>query len=396
MPLPAACVAGTYAANVTDANDCASCQKGFECPGGAAQPKACRPGSTAPREGMGECTVCDGGSWQNETGAVSCKTCLAGSYCPEAASAALTCEAGRYSQLTNLTQPSECQQALPGFFAVTGSLQQTRCSPQERSPTRRGREAAPSATLEPFRVHAARRFVEAAPWGTTVPLVPARRCLVAPARSMIRPAWAPNRPVLLVLSGIIACSRPRTRLLAHLGSVARWVRTIFGRAYRCDRALFQVMCSHSCRRRWRPPRVLNSAPRALPGSTKTVSTERLVSLAGRGTGARALRRSPARRIPTTRCGKRPRRRIAHAARSAQLQGVGVLGRASTSAPAPRASTSHPRATRRAGKSSALRGAARAPWAPLVALAPFPWRRCRSTGATTGSLVILSTCGDAPT
>ena len=56
-----------------------------------------------------------------------CKPCQSGSYCPEGAGAFLPCKAGTYSSATNLTDADECQQADPGYFATTGSSQQTAC-----------------------------------------------------------------------------------------------------------------------------------------------------------------------------------------------------------------------------------------------------------------------------
>ena len=78
VPLPAACGPGTYPQSVADsASDlnCTECARGFECVGGARPPKACRPGTHAPRGGMSDCAPCDGGSWQNESVALSCKPC---------------------------------------------------------------------------------------------------------------------------------------------------------------------------------------------------------------------------------------------------------------------------------------------------------------------------------
>ena len=46
---------GHPVSNITGDLNCTNCAKGFECAGGARQPKACLPGSIAPDEGIGEC-----------------------------------------------------------------------------------------------------------------------------------------------------------------------------------------------------------------------------------------------------------------------------------------------------------------------------------------------------
>jgi len=51
-----------------------------------------------------------------------------GSYCPERAAAPLPCQEGSYSSATNLTDAGECTDASPGYFATTGSNEQTACA----------------------------------------------------------------------------------------------------------------------------------------------------------------------------------------------------------------------------------------------------------------------------
>ena len=55
-------------------------------------------------------------------------------YCPEGASAALPCAEGSYSDATNLTGPSECNETEAGHFSPTGSTEQTKCSPGTVAP----------------------------------------------------------------------------------------------------------------------------------------------------------------------------------------------------------------------------------------------------------------------
>jgi len=130
LELPAACEPGTYA-NVTDGDgipDCFDCPAGSSCPGGAARPTQCTAGTIAPAERMEACDKCAGGTYQNDTGATSCRACEAGSYCAKGASAPLPCEAGSFSTATDLTAASQCTDASPGYFATTGSTQQTACA----------------------------------------------------------------------------------------------------------------------------------------------------------------------------------------------------------------------------------------------------------------------------
>ena len=65
---------------------------------------------------------------------LSCKPCKAGSFCPAAASAALPCHEGSYSTATNLTSAAECTPTDEGFYAPTGSTQQTACGPGTVAP----------------------------------------------------------------------------------------------------------------------------------------------------------------------------------------------------------------------------------------------------------------------
>ena len=55
--------------------------------------------------------------------------CRAGSFCAEGALAPLPCSRGTYSTRTDLSSADQCTDAQPGYYATTGSTQQTPCSP---------------------------------------------------------------------------------------------------------------------------------------------------------------------------------------------------------------------------------------------------------------------------
>ena len=96
-------------------------------------PQACAPGvlgSTEPQYQMA--AICSGkcrsGTFQDKEGQTECKACLSGSFCALGAAAALPCPEGTYSSATNLTSADECTTTDPGFFAPTGSIEQTACA----------------------------------------------------------------------------------------------------------------------------------------------------------------------------------------------------------------------------------------------------------------------------
>ena len=69
------------------------------------------------------------GTYQPTEGGLAALPCQKGHYCPEGASSPLPCTAGSFTALTNLSEASQCIQAQPGYFASTGSMEQTPCSP---------------------------------------------------------------------------------------------------------------------------------------------------------------------------------------------------------------------------------------------------------------------------
>jgi len=134
VPLPAACVPGTYVVgNFTNEDDCTHCEPGYECPGGDSQPSLCRPGTVSEGPRTSQCQECSAppnriGSYQLQGGSTSCIDCIAGHYCPKGATTPLPCKQGSYSNSTSLTSDSECNRADPGFHAPTGSTMQFMCA----------------------------------------------------------------------------------------------------------------------------------------------------------------------------------------------------------------------------------------------------------------------------
>ena len=113
---------------MTRAADCMACEKGTFCPVGSKASASCRAGTYNDQVMQETCKPCPAGSLQDAEGATGCKQCKGGSYCPLGASAPLPCEQGSYSNATNLTSANECTWTRPGFYAPTGSVEQTVCS----------------------------------------------------------------------------------------------------------------------------------------------------------------------------------------------------------------------------------------------------------------------------
>jgi len=127
---PRPCKQGSYsnATNLTTADECTPANPGFYASTGSVAPTACAAGMVAPTSRLHECLACDPGAYQNESGATECRPCELGSYCPRGASSPLPCNQGSYSNATNLASADECTATGPGFFAPTGSVDQTACA----------------------------------------------------------------------------------------------------------------------------------------------------------------------------------------------------------------------------------------------------------------------------
>jgi len=128
VPLP--CPPGTWsdAPGLTSTTECQLCPIGSGCGANSIEPQLCAPGSYANVTGLSICIRCEPGTYLDAEGATACKSCEQGSYCPLGAPAALPCPGGSYSSATNNDESSDCTQASPGFFAVTGSVEQTECA----------------------------------------------------------------------------------------------------------------------------------------------------------------------------------------------------------------------------------------------------------------------------
>ena len=98
----------------------------------------CSAGTYAGSEGSVTCTRCAPGTYQGASGTTAClAACEPGSYCAEGAGAPLPCSGGTYSSATDLSSADQCQTTDPGFYAPTGSTQQTKCSPGTVAPNAR-------------------------------------------------------------------------------------------------------------------------------------------------------------------------------------------------------------------------------------------------------------------
>ena len=95
----------------------------------------CRPGTVAAAAGLSECASCGGGTYQDGTGATGCRNCVSGHYCAKGAAAPLPCDGGTYSSATDNDEQGDCTAANPGYFATTGSTQQTPCAPGSIAPS---------------------------------------------------------------------------------------------------------------------------------------------------------------------------------------------------------------------------------------------------------------------
>ena len=83
---------------------------------------------------------CPAGSQCPEEATYETQPCDAGHYCPVGTSVPRPCLAGTFSNATNLTAAGECTDTSPGYFATTGSTEQTPCregsfAAEERSAT---------------------------------------------------------------------------------------------------------------------------------------------------------------------------------------------------------------------------------------------------------------------
>jgi hypothetical protein len=125
------CGKGTYndLMGQPDELACKKTRPGFFAKTGSMQQTACSPGTVQPQNGSDSCVKCVAGTFQDEQNGTACKPCLPGYHCKDGASVALPCKAGTYTTATNLTNADECTNTTAGHYAVTGSAEQTQCSP---------------------------------------------------------------------------------------------------------------------------------------------------------------------------------------------------------------------------------------------------------------------------
>ncbi|KAL3926142.1 MAG: hypothetical protein SGPRY_003439, partial [Prymnesium sp.] len=133
-PLP--CESGTFsgATDLSEKSQCSLCPPGSSCSTGSTAPTPCAPGTVQPKPRSAKCELCPGGSFRAESNETSCEPCARGSYCPHGASAPLSCPEGSFSNAINLTAADQCTETQPGYFAPTGSDDQTPCVPGTFAP----------------------------------------------------------------------------------------------------------------------------------------------------------------------------------------------------------------------------------------------------------------------
>lgn len=101
------------------------CQEGFYCPEGSLAPIRCPIGTFNSKKGQSACTFCPAGYQCEMTGLTAPTDCTPGSFCPETKTIGsnnkLPCEAGTYSDKTNLKVKTECAQCPRGKYCLAGS-----------------------------------------------------------------------------------------------------------------------------------------------------------------------------------------------------------------------------------------------------------------------------------
>ena len=121
------CPGGDYSAS-SGASSCDGCPAGTRCSEGATTPISCSSGTFTATAQQSSCGKCAAGTFQEAEGATACVSCIRGAACIRGASASLPCAEGSYSAATDLATPAQCTRTDPGFFAPTGSAEQTPCA----------------------------------------------------------------------------------------------------------------------------------------------------------------------------------------------------------------------------------------------------------------------------
>ena len=131
------CPAGTHsnATRRTAPEQCEACPAGSACLAGSLHPTLCGPGTFAALPGAGACELCAAGRFMDQSGATACHQCTPGHFCTVAASAALPCPSGHYSNATlvalglPMTSAAQCLRCVPGSACATGSAAPGLCAP---------------------------------------------------------------------------------------------------------------------------------------------------------------------------------------------------------------------------------------------------------------------------
>ena len=109
------CAPGTWASLSDGSYECASCNPGYYCAGGCADPVPCPAGTSRSAFGAvveNDCAACLPGYYALETGSDSCFPCDAGYSCSSATAAPVACLAGTYSSAA----ATDCTDCSDGFY----------------------------------------------------------------------------------------------------------------------------------------------------------------------------------------------------------------------------------------------------------------------------------------
>lgn len=121
------CAERCYCPQSSNSSCPALCPTGHYCPPGQGVPIPCGIGYYAAVSGQSNCTICPAGKLCDALGISSLKDCPAGSYCP-IGTPLLTndtvpkCNLGTFSNVTSLTEQSQCQQCIGGHYCETKGL----------------------------------------------------------------------------------------------------------------------------------------------------------------------------------------------------------------------------------------------------------------------------------
>ena len=128
-PAPTGCPPGTAnpTALATSSDGCRTCPPGTACPSFAVEPTPCAKGTYASMPGLGTCSICPAGTFQDGVGGLNCRICTAGHYCAQGSAAESSCPAGSYSDSTGLTSADQCIACPVGYFCAAASERAQPC-----------------------------------------------------------------------------------------------------------------------------------------------------------------------------------------------------------------------------------------------------------------------------